>query len=236
MRMLNGFINDVKFQFKYGFYLLYLVLTSVYLGVIFAVPLPYRELAIAIVVFSDPVAIGLFFMGALVLFEKSERVLDSIFISPLKVSEYILAKIMSLAVISVAVGLAIGFTAAPASISFWPLFWGLALGSTLFSLAGLIVAARINSLNQFMLTVIPLALFLSLPPFILFFWDQGIWLYLHPGATVLRLIQQGLGLGVMTESQIYLQMILLIFWNSLFWIWAKKNIQKMISKLGGIKL
>jgi fluoroquinolone transport system permease protein len=51
---------------------------------------------------------GLYFMGAIVLFEKGERVLDSLAVSPAGAGMYALSKLLSIALISTAAGLAIG--------------------------------------------------------------------------------------------------------------------------------
>ena len=64
---------DMKFQIKYGFYLLYSVLTVIYLIILLAMPESWRTAAAAILIFSDPAAMGLFFMGAIVLLEKNFR-------------------------------------------------------------------------------------------------------------------------------------------------------------------
>lgn len=64
-RLKHAILNDIRFQRRYGFYLLYLVVTLIYLGLLFALPADWRPVAAVIVVFSDPAALGLFFMGAL---------------------------------------------------------------------------------------------------------------------------------------------------------------------------
>ena len=75
-------LSDIRFQFRYGFYTIYLVFTLVYVGLLFALPNAWRTDAALIMIFTDPAAMGLFFMGAIVLFEKNERVLDSLAVSP----------------------------------------------------------------------------------------------------------------------------------------------------------
>lgn len=107
MRIINLIKGDIRFQFKYGFYFVYAVFTAVYLSLIFVMPQSWREKAAAIMIFSDPAAMGLFFMGAIVLLEKSERILNSLAVSPVKTGEYILSKVISLLFISVLVGIAI---------------------------------------------------------------------------------------------------------------------------------
>nr|WP_313402833.1 hypothetical protein [Clostridioides difficile] len=110
MRLKNLILGDIKFQFKYGFYFLYLFLSIIYICIINVFPTFMREKIAIIMIYSDPAAMGLFFMGAIVLLEKSQRVLNSLAVSPVKVSEYILSKVISLGVISSIVAMFITIT------------------------------------------------------------------------------------------------------------------------------
>ena len=76
MRLKNLILGDIKFQFKYGFYFLYLFLSIIYICIINVFPTFMREKIAIIMIYSDPAAMGLFFMGAIVLLEKSQRVLN----------------------------------------------------------------------------------------------------------------------------------------------------------------
>ena len=67
MRIKSLICWDIKTQIKYGFYLLYAILTLLYILVLFAVPETWRETLAVILIFSDPAAMGMFFMGAIVL-------------------------------------------------------------------------------------------------------------------------------------------------------------------------
>lgn len=232
MRIIKSIINDIKFQFKYGFYLVYLIITMVYLGIVFALPPSLRQTASAVITFSDPAALGLFFMGAIVLFEKSERVLNSLFISPLTIDEYIFSKVFSLGLISTLVGVLMAVLTNYKSNNMFSLIIGLMLGSMLFSLAGLVIATRVNSLNGFMVGIIPIGTFISMPPFLIFFGFHHKLLSLHPGVIILEYILYGVGIGKMS----FLGIPLLLFWIGIFWVLARVNLKKTIVTLGGIKL
>lgn len=232
MRVIKALGNDIRFQYKYGFYLLYIVISIIYIGVLLAMPTAWRGKVLAVVIFSDPAALGFFFMGAVILFEKSERVLNSISISPLKINEYIFSKVLSLSIISTLVGCLIAAITTQKTMNIASLVLGVASGSALFSLAGLIVAASINSLNQFMLKVIPIGVALSVPAFLILFGFNHILLQFHPGVIVLEFILQGVGLYEINN----LLIVVLIGWIALFWLWAKINVKKMMDSLGGVKL
>lgn len=144
---------DMKFQMKYGFYLLYSVLTVLYLLILLAMPESWRADAAAILIFSDPAAMGLFFMGAIVLLEKSQKVPCAYAVSPVRARDYIGAKVISLCTISAAVAailaLAVNAENLPRTLL------GTALSGAVFTLLGIIIATKITSLNQFILWTMP---------------------------------------------------------------------------------
>ena len=61
-----------------------------------AVPDMNKPIFHTMLLFFDPAIIGIMFIGALVLFEKSENVLQALVITPMKTDDYILSKITSL--------------------------------------------------------------------------------------------------------------------------------------------
>ena len=111
MRLRSLFLLDMRFQAKYGFYFLYAVLTIIYVIVLLAVPESWRENIAAILIFSDPASMGLFFMGAIVLLEKNQHTPCAFAVSPVRAEEYIAAKSGSLSVISLVVAAVLALTA-----------------------------------------------------------------------------------------------------------------------------
>ena len=95
MRLKSLIVSDIRFQFRYGFYWVYILFTLVYVAVLHLLPAAWRTDAALLMIFTDPAAMGLFFMGSIVLFEKNERVLDSIAVSPVSPIEYVLSKLVS---------------------------------------------------------------------------------------------------------------------------------------------
>ena len=111
MRLKSLILWDMKFQVKYGFYLLYGILTLLYLLVLSAIPETWRENIAAILIFSDPAAMGLFFMGAIVLLEKSQKIPCAFAVSPVNAGEYIAGKVISLCVIALVVAAVLALAA-----------------------------------------------------------------------------------------------------------------------------
>ena len=165
----------MRFQFKYGFYYVYAAFSVLYVILLLLFPDGWREKAGCLMIYSDPAALGLLFMGAIVLLEKSQRVLNALAVSPVKVFEYILSKILSLCVISVLVAWALAVTAELDNIS--TVLLTTALTSIIFTLLGLIVATRINSLNQYLFASIPLEIICFTPPVIFLFSGDSVMRY-----------------------------------------------------------
>ncbi|NCB51676.1 MAG: ABC transporter permease [Clostridia bacterium] len=227
MRIKTLLLGDIRFQYKYGFYFIYLFFSVFYIGLIYAFPEAWREKAAILMIFSDPAALGLFFMGAIVLFEKSERTLDSIAISPVKPIEYVISKLVSIGLISTVVSLAIGI---PAGIVTRPIVFtaGVFLCSCLFSSVGLIIACRVKTLNQFVLATVPVEIAIGVPAVIWMFWYDESWLLVHPGVSMIAVCEGG--------SRALSALIFLLLWTALFALFAGAVVEKTLKSVGGVRL
>lgn len=162
MKLLRLIRNDIEFQYRYGFYILYLFFTLVYITILYFLPQQWSHKAATIIIISDPLLIGLVFMGALVLFEKSERVLNSIAVSPVTVSQYLASKSISIVLIAMLSSSVIAISSG--NIVSIPLFiFGVGVGSLLFSCIGLIVSATGHTLNAFIIRILPILIFATFP-------------------------------------------------------------------------
>jgi fluoroquinolone transport system permease protein len=227
MRVKSLFLGDVRFQFKYGFYFIYLFFSVFYISLLYAFPQSWRQTAAILMIFSDPAAIGLYFMGAIVLFEKSERVLNSIAISPVKPSEYVISKLFSIGFISTVVAAAIGLFGQVVSKPFY-FITGVFLCSCLFSAVGLIVACRISTLNQFVIATIPAELLIGIPAVGWLFGYEKSWLLLHPGVCLIELCRGG---GMAMPA-----LIILLTWTLFFSLLAERTVRTTLKSVGGVKL
>lgn len=178
--------SDIRFQWRYGFYGVYVVLSLFYVAVVRLVPEGWRPAARALTLYSDPAALGFFFIGAIVLFEKGERVLSALSVSPVRPWEYTLSKLVSLGLISSVSSLVIQ-TAGGGAVSFG-FVAGIFLGACLFTAIGLSIAAAVPTVNAFFVRSIPLgAAVFTLGPLT---WLGLVpsWLAWNPGSLILALI------------------------------------------------
>lgn len=228
MRLINLIKGDLHFQYKHGFYFIYAILTLVYICFIALLPKEYKSIVTTYILFTDPVTAGLFFMGAIILFEKSQRVLNSLAISPIRVSEYIISKVISLSLIAIIVGIVLIVFSNKANII--NTIIGIILGSIMFTLISLIVAPIINSINQFILYVVPIGIACFIPSmYYLFFSQNKIWL-IHPCNLILYIMTAN------SLSEIFLEILLSLIWIILFYFIAYRNVSKMFRSVGGVKL
>jgi fluoroquinolone transport system permease protein len=188
MRKANVIKGDMIFQWKYGFYMLYFIIIVIYLVLFSFLNGSVKNTIVSICIYSDPAAMGMFFMGALILLEKSQRIIPSIAVSPVTSREYILGKILSIGIISEIVGIIL--MVQRDSGNHFLCAVGIFAGSVIFSLCGIIVGTKIENLNQYIIWTIPFEIVGFVPVIVYrigFLWNERIML-LHPGCSVMQLI------------------------------------------------
>ena len=224
MSMLSLVKGDFRLQYKYGFYMLYLLLCALYAGVLLLLPEDIRGMAAVIMIFSDPAAMGLFFLGAMVLFEQSQHVVQSLAVSPVSAKEYVLSKLLSLSLVSTGAGLLIALFAA-GSLNILSLLPGVFLGSLLFSAVGMILAAHAATLNRFLLSTVPAEILIILPAVAWLFGIRPEALILHPGVCVIVLLKG--------SEHLWTALSVLVLWTVGFFLLAARSAGRMLSRMGG---
>lgn len=226
MKLKSLVLWDMRFQLKYGFYLLYAILTVLYLLALSALPGAWREKATSILILSDPAAMGLFFMGAMVLLEKSQRVPWALAVSPIRPIEYIAAKVISLLCIALIVAAALTVGISTPSLPL--IIAGTALASIIFTLLGIIVATKITSLNQFLLWTIPIECLGFVPAILHLFGLTPAMLRFYPINLCIDMIG-----GKSPEAvQIFITVMLIVILGLI----ARKGVIDMWNSMGGLKL
>lgn len=196
MRLWKAIKADMLFQLKQGFYLVYVFIAFMYLVLLSFLPEKIFLIATPLVVFSDPSILGLFFIGGIILLEKGQGVLTVLVVSPLRTAEYILAKVISLGLISVFAAVAITFFSGYQQVNWFVLVTSVLLTSAVFTFTGIMINAGCNTVNQYLLKTIPWMLLLTLPC-ITIIGFPGSWVFTAvPSVAALRLmIGAYLGMG-----------------------------------------
>ena len=172
--------GDVRLQVRNGFYwaagfvALYCILL---LNLVDAETLAWL---IPPFVFSNLLMNTFYFIGGLVLLEKAEGTLEAQIVTPLRTSEYLASKIVTLTALAILenlaiVGLTFGF-----GVRIVPLTVGMLLAGPIYALFGFAAVARYDSINEYIFPSFIYATLLSPPLFTyLGVWDSG-WTVLHP--------------------------------------------------------
>lgn len=226
MRLRSLFLLDMRFQAKYGFYFLYAILTVIYTIILFALPENWREKAAALLIFSDPASMGLFFMGAIVLLEKSQHTPCAFAVSPVRPMEYVIAKISSLSAISLVVAAILALAASVSKLHI--VLFGTLISSIIFTLLAIIIATKIISLNQFILWTVPIEIVCFVPAILHLFKITPAWFRYYPINVCMEMVSGHTPSAIGIFIVIVLIVILLFF--------SKNCVLKMWSSMGGVKL
>ncbi|AFM00012.1 hypothetical protein Desde_1609 [Desulfitobacterium dehalogenans ATCC 51507] len=188
MRLLMATANDIRYQAKYGFYFLYAFITVVYSAILYFLPDQHKSIGASLILLTDPATLGFFFVGGIWLLEKDEGIHRFYGISPLKPIEYLLAKALSLAMISTLSAFFIVRFSNPGSADYPLLLVSIFAGSCIFTLLGLTMATYSNSVNSYMVRGIPVGMVLILPPMLVAFHISRPALEILPGMILWQLI------------------------------------------------
>lgn len=227
MRLLNAVVADMKFQYKHGFYLVYIVVTIMYLIALSLLPANIFNIALPLVVFSDPTALGLFFIGGIILLEKGQGVLMLLVVTPLQTKEYIMTKVISLAIVSVLVAFAISFFSNYNHVNWTLLLITTVLSSSIFTLLGILINASCHTVNQYLLRTVPYTILFILPCFALIGFPYAALFNIVPSVAALRLmlgVYHGIGLLEIVALCIYLIGVNYWLFKYAVYVFEKKTI------------
>jgi fluoroquinolone transport system permease protein len=188
-RLLSTILLDLKLQFRNGFYY-----ASAFVAVIFillASQIPDVDFGRwwPVIILQNLVINSFYFMSGLVLLEKSEGTLEAQVITPLRKSEYMLSKIVTLGILALVETLLIVALVSGFDFNWLLLILGVLFLMAIYTLCGFIVVARYDSINEFLLPSVLWTVVYSLP--LLYYF--GIWeswlMFLHPIQAPLVLMQ-----------------------------------------------
>ena len=210
MRFASALKFDILFQFRHGFYAVYLIICLLYVAVLKMLPDSVSSALLPVIIFTDPAMLGFIFIGAIVLLEKDERTIQSLFVTPLKIGEYFASRLVSLGIIALLTSLSVAL--AVRGLDFYPhmLIPGVLLTAGFFTLIGFAVAARVRSFNEFLMGTALVIALASLPLLDHFVVLESPFFYLLPSQASLILIR-GAFSGAPFAEQMYAFLYLLVW-------------------------
>lgn len=190
-----------------------------------------------LLLFFDSALVGIMFIGALVLFEKSENTLQALVITPMSTDDYLLSKIISLTILSVVSALifmALNFVFNGTEFNILLLILGIILTSVMLILIGFILVSRVNSINEYLLSMMMAFLGLSFPPLLhLSGIYENVIFYLWPTQASFTIFTAVFNSASLEIWEIVYGIAYQIFWIGLLYYFARKAFYKHIVSKGG---
>ncbi len=221
---------DVRLQRRYGFYLVYTVLTVAFVLGLRLVPPELRTDAAVLLVVTDPTVLGFYFVAAMVLFEKGEGVLDALVTTPLGDRGYLLSKVCSLSLLAVVASTLVAVLGHGSVPGLGVLVVGVALASSLFVLVGFVAVARFDSVNAYFIAAVGWGTVLFLPLFGYVGLVDTPLFYLLPVQPVLVLVEGGF--RPLTLAELAYGVGYLLVANGVAYRWARRSFRRHIVRGG----
>lgn len=218
--------KEILLQWRQGFWLVYFVVTIVYIIILLNIPRESRMTVSLIMILSDTTMLGVIFVGALILLEKQQSVIHSLFVTPLDPSGYIWAKTISLSLIAVSMSILVYLPVLHLSAYTLLLLFTTALTAAIFVMIGLGIASKVETINQYFgrLMLISIVILIPVIPYLVF--DR------HPAFILLPYIASlDLMLGAIqpvSTWRIIVDIILLFTWGYLAYLYSKNQVIKYL--------
>ncbi len=217
---------DLLLQLRYQIITVAIVITAAYTLVFKLLAKDGFDEVLVVIIFSDPVMIGFIFIGALVLFEKGSGTIDALIVTPLRKTEYLLSKVISLGLIATVCSLVMAIAGHGWRLNYFLFLYGTVFTSSIFTLAGFIGVSRVKSMNQFVI-IIPFFMIPFILPLLNFFKLTSSWiLYLIPTQSFLDLLWASF--HEVPAGRIIFAMIYLPIWLGLLYYFALRAFDRNI--------
>jgi fluoroquinolone transport system permease protein len=225
-RLLRTIVWDLLLQFRYQIITVAVIITAAYTLVFKLLAKDGFDEVLVVIIFSDPVMIGFIFIGALVLFEKGSGTIDALIVTPLRKTEYLISKVVSLGLIATVCSLVMVIAGHGWRVNYLFFIYGVAFTSCIFTLIGFIGVSRVKSMNQFVI-IIPVFLIPFVLPLLNFFNLTSSWiLYIIPTQAFLDLLWAAM--HGLPPGRIVLAMVYLPIWLGLAYYFALRALDRNI--------
>lgn len=197
--------HDARLQYRYGIYFAYAFVVAFYVFVLTSAAPYLPSWAVGVIIYSDPAGVGFFFLGALMMLEKAERVRTALATAPISAAEYFAAKVMtlsSMALIACGILLVVVHGAPNPAL----LLAGAALTSVAFIGIGVPVALRFRTVNGYLVGAGALLTPVIAPAALALIEPLPMWLLIWPPVAQFRLILIATGYGTASPGEVALML------------------------------
>ena len=225
-RTIHAVLFDIRFQLRHGFYGVYVLICVLYWLLLYYIPSENKEQITLLLTFSDPSAVGLILAGGIVLLEKDQGIHASLFVTPFRLWEYLLAKAISLSILSLSAAWVIHASALGMPDNPFLFSLGVLLTSSMITLLSIGVVVRTPSINGFIL----LSQLYALPfilPLLGFFGIGPASLYaIIPTSGSLLLLKSSY--ASVSAGEIVYAVLILLLGNIAVFIWAQRSFSRQM--------
>ena len=180
---------DMRLQLRNGFYYAAAFIAIIMTGVLWQFPRTELPIILPLFVLGNMMVNTFYFMAGLVLLEKGDGVLEGLVVTPLRQSEYLAAKLVSLTLLTIVENMVIVTAVFGFNYNIGLFVAGLGLMACFNILFGFIAVARYDSINRFILPSVLITMTLTVPLLdYLGLWTSPL-IYLHPVQAPLLLLQ-----------------------------------------------
>jgi len=216
--------NDIRLQFRSRFYYIYFVVTIIYIVILLLISESARNMLLPVIILTDPAVVGFLFIGGIVLLEKEDKTMQALFVTPLQIREYILAKVVSLTLLAIAATLIIAVAATGLSFNIALLILGISLTSFFFTLIGFVAVSRFNALSDYVVFAgfgVTMVLLLPLLEYFGLFTTPVF--YAFPTKASLLLLQGVFKSQDLSTVDLLYGILSLVVWTVLAYFWASRS-------------
>ena len=175
-----------------------------------------------------------YFMSGLVLLEKGEGTLEAQIVTPLRRSEYLASKVLTLGLLSLVETLVVVVAVSGIRFAWLPLIFGVLFLIGIFGLYGFIVVARYDSISEFLLPSVLWTLGYSLPLLYYFnVWRTSV-MFLHPIQAPLVLIQAAFDPGLPVWQLVY-GVLYSALWLGIAYYVAQRAFYRFVVRKEGVR-
>ena len=221
--------HDLRLQYRYGIYVAYAFVVGFYVLVLALGRGLLPAWGVGLVIYTDPAAVGFFFLGALMMLEKSENVRSALAISPASAVQYLLGKAVTLTsvglVASIVVMLVHGAVSNPAL-----LIVAVLLTSLAFLALGVPIALRFRTVNGYLVGSSGFLIPLIMPAGLALLEPMPIWLGLWPPVAQFRLILVAVGHASATPAELALLLAVAAAGAATITVWALAVLRRELGK------
>lgn len=232
-RLLSTMRWDIQLQFRNGFYYASLFVIIIGTGILLQFPNADLAFLLPAIIFGNLTINTFYFVSGLVLLEKREGTLEGLVVTPLRRGEYLIAKVITLLLLSVIESFIIILLLFGWRFNWLYFLFGLAFLGAMYTLVGFVAVSRYDSINEFLMPSFLITTLFSIPLLDYFGLVESWLIYLHPMQAPLSLMKAAF-ISVPTWEIIY-GLLYGAVGSLLTYLWAQRAFYQFVILKEGVR-